>query len=170
MKQQIKFKRAEAFSVIAALGRMIESLDDGEYILTVDKFRAKRSLDANAYMWLLLGKLAQTRGLPGTTELYRNYIKECGVRDFICVSDRAVDKFVGAWESNGEGWLTEVVGSKIAGCKTVICYYGSSVYDTSQMSRLIELVVQDCKAVGIETMTPRELSLLCEEWGKKNGR
>lgn len=41
---------------------------------------------------------------------------------------------------------------------------GSSVYNTKQMSRLIDHVVQDCKAVGIETLTPLELDRLKGDW------
>ena len=47
----------------------------------------------------------------------------------------------------------------------VTLYYGSSTYDTKQMSRLIDNIVQDCQAVGIETLTPDKLALLLEEWG-----
>jgi hypothetical protein len=36
------------------------------------------------------------------------------------------------------------------------------------MSRLIDLIVQDCKAQGVETMTPFQLDALKERWG--NGR
>ena len=43
-------------------------------------------------------------------------------------------------------------------------YYGSSTYDSAQMSRLIDLVVQECQAQGIETKTPEELALLKEDW------
>ena len=44
------------------------------------------------------------------------------------------------------------------------CTDGSSTYDTAQMSRLIDLAVQDCKALDIETATPQELSLLLDRW------
>ena len=60
--------------------------------------------------------------------------------------------------------MTDVNPSKIEGCKNVTLYYGSSTYDTRQMSRLIDLVVQDCKEQGIETMTPFELDALKERW------
>ena len=45
-------------------------------------------------------------------------------------------------------------------------YYGSSTYDTRQMSQLIDNLVQDCKALDIETLTPEKLSLLMEEWNE----
>jgi hypothetical protein len=50
--------------------------------------------------------------------------------------------------------------SKINGCTNVILYYGSSTYNTAQMSLLIDHLVQDAKALGIETMTPQELEAL----------
>jgi hypothetical protein len=45
-----------------------------------------------------------------------------------------------------------------------MCYYGSSYYDTAQMSRLIELAVQDCKELGIETRSEEEIASLLGEW------
>ena len=72
------------------------------------------------------------------------------------------------WETHGIGWICEEMGhSKLDGYTNVISYYGSSEYDTRQMSRLIDLIVMECKEQGIETMTPRELALLKEGW--KNG-
>lgn len=51
------------------------------------------------------------------------------------------------------------------GCRVVIrAYYGSSVYDTKRMSRILDAVIQDAKEMGIETLGERELSLLKEEW------
>jgi hypothetical protein len=56
--------------------------------------------------------------------------------------------------------------SKLDGCTNVILYYGSSTYDVEQMSRLIENIVQDCKALGIETKPEAELNSLLEQWRK----
>ena len=70
------------------------------------------------------------------------------------------------WERNGIGWMAETFPSKLKGCVNVTVWYGSSTYDTEQMSRLIDAVVEDCKAVGIETMTPAELDALVSRWGE----
>jgi hypothetical protein len=45
-----------------------------------------------------------------------------------------------------------------------MAYYGSSSYDTAEMSRLIDLVVQDCKALDIETDTPEQIALRLARW------
>ena len=62
------------------------------------------------------------------------------------------------------GWMVETFPSKIKGCTNAILYYGSSTYDKAQMGQLIDLIVQECKQQGIETMTPRELAMLKEAW------
>ena len=46
----------------------------------------------------------------------------------------------------------------------VRAYYGSSQYNTKQMSRLIDMVVEGAKELGIETLTPEELARIKEEW------
>ena len=78
--------------------------------------------------------------------------------------ERAVDNFRQSWEQNGIGWQTDVMPSKIEGCVNVKVYYGSSTYDTAQMSRLIDLVVQECKDAGIETLPPDKLAALLDGW------
>jgi len=82
------------------------------------------------------------------------------VSETVCVQDKAVDRLRQGWEQNGIGWQTDTMPSKLKGCTNVILYYGSSTYDTQQMSLLIDHIVQDAKALGIETMTPAELEAL----------
>lgn len=148
----------------------VDNLEDAELLketdikLVVKKWRNKRSLDANAYFWALVDKLAALLKIP-KEELYRGYIRNIGGNsETICIQNRAVDRLIDGWQHNGTGWITETFESKIDGCTNVILYYGSSTYDTEQMSRLIDSVVQDCKAVGIETMTPQELDNLMKVW------
>lgn len=130
-------------------------------------YREKRSLDANAYFFVLADKLAAKLGIT-KEEVYRNAVRNIGgVSETVCVRDRAVERICDGWEKNGLGWQTETFPSKIAGCTNVILYYGSSTYDREQMSRLIDHIVQDCRAVGIETRTPGEIANLLSLWGEE---
>lgn len=139
----------------------VEEFADKELKAEIKPFKAKRSISANAYVWTLIDKLAENLNIS-PQEVYKNAIRHIGgVSTVVCCQDRAAEEFRKGWESNGIGWQTEVFDSKIDGCTNIICYYGSSTYDTKQMSRLIDNIVQDCKAVGIETMTPAELERLC---------
>lgn len=135
---------------------------EGNY--EIKRQRKKRSNDANAYFFVLADKLSEKLNIP-TTEIYRNYIREIGgVSEVVCVKDKAVEKLCKGWSHKGIGWQTETMPSKIKGCTNVILYYGSSTYDTAQMSRLIDMVVQDCKTLDIEVRTPDEIANMLSLW------
>lgn len=135
------------------------------YSAEIKQHRKRRSLDANSYFWVLCGKLAAKLGLP-KEEVYRSLIKDVGDNFVIVpIKNEAVDKWIENWQSKGIGWVCDILGeSKLDGYTNVMTYYGSSTYDTKQMSTLINLIVEECKLQEIETMTPQELSLLLEEW------
>lgn len=148
--------------------KFVTEMQDKKYSIEIKEYRERRSLDANAYFFVLLDKLAEA--LRESKEaLYRGYVKEIGGNsEVVCVLNSAVDKLRQGWERNGLGWQTETMPSKIDGCTNVILYYGSSTYDTAQMSRLIDLAVQDCKACGVETLPPERLAAMVEDWDKTN--
>ena len=134
--------------------------------INVDKYKKKRSLDANAYCFVLIGKIAEKTNVP-KEEVYRKAVKEIGGNyDVVCVQDKALEALCESWKRMGLGWQTDTFPSKIDGCTNVALYYGSSTYDVSTMSRLIDNIVQDCKALGIETKSDAELESLLGAWGR----
>lgn len=142
----------------------LNALSQKELTLEVKPFKAKRSLDANAYCWVLLDKLAKVSMLP-KEEIYRTLIRNIGGNsEVVCVRSEAVEKLCDGWKQNGIGWQTDTFPSKLKGCTNVILYYGSSTYTTEQMSRLIESVVAECEAQGIPTETPTELANMLSLW------
>ena len=138
------------------------------YVVEIKEYREKRSLDANAYAWQLIGKLAAKLSQSGAVitpqQVYREAIRDVGGNyEVIPVRDDALDHWREIWTGRGLGWVCEVIGkSKIEGYTNTRCFYGSSVYDKAQMSRLISIIVEECKAAGVETMTPAELASLLE--------
>ena len=138
---------------------------DKLYDIEVKEHRKKRSLDANAYAWVLINKLAEVMRIP-PVEVYRQAIQDIsGNSEILPIKEEAVEQFKNAWSNHGIGWICRDMGkSKLPGYRNLMVYYGSSVYNTKQMSDLIEALVQDCKALDIETMTPEKLALLMEEW------
>lgn len=142
--------------------RWLYSFKPGDYDITIR--RKKRSLDANNYLWALVGQISQMVGIP-SDEVYRHAVHEAGVYIPLPIRNDAVEEFTRNWGSRGAGWIVDVLdNSKLEGYKLVRAYYGSSTYDTAQMSRLIDYVVQDAKALGIETLSDRERSLLIDAW------
>ena len=126
----------------------------------IKEVKKKRSLDANAYMWQLADKIAAAVGLT-KEEVYRSHIKDVGKFTDLRLAPDAVDDFISIWNMRGVGWFAEIIDADT----TVRAYYGSSVYNSAEMARLIDNMVQEAKSLAqygvyIETMTPDELSRL----------
>lgn len=142
--------------------RWLYGFKAGDY--SIRKATKPRSMTANSYMWALVGQIAAAVGIP-SDEVYRRAIHEAGVYIPLPIKAEAVADFSRKWGEKGTGWMVDVLDdSKLPGYKLVRAYYGSSTYDTREMSRLIDYVVQDAKSLDIETLTERELSRLKEEW------
>lgn len=131
----------------------------------VKEYKEKRSLDANAYAWVLLGKLQDKLHIP-KENIYKDLIRNIGSYEVIPIKNEAVDRFKEAWSKKGLGWITETTKSKLGGYTNVIAYYGSSIYDTKEMTRFIELIIQECEQLDIETKSKSEIDSLLKEWIK----
>lgn len=155
--------------ILTSNDKPTEELNDligKELSVEIKPYKASRSLDANAYLWVLCQKIAEV--IRSTKEeVYRKAIKEVGQFDFIAVTENASEQFLKAWTNKGLGWYAEALESKLDGCKKIMVYYGSSVYDSKEMSVLIDYIVDECKGLGIETMTPDEINRMKNEWGAK---
>jgi len=145
--------------------RQYDDLQGKDLELTLKPYRERRSLNANAYLWKLIGDLAESMNLP-PVEVYRNAIKRVGIyKDFCDLSEKDAKTLQTAWGMLGLGWVCEQLDYAENGENvTIRCYYGSSVYNTKQMARLIDDVVSDCKEMGIETKPPEEIDRLVSLW------
>lgn len=157
-----KFTKKDFQSVLRKAEFFISALPDTKkvYRIEIKEHKEKRSLDANAYCFLLIDKISEATKVS-KEDIYKEAIKQIsGNSEIVCVKKEAAESLKKGWEQNGLGWVTEEMPSKIDGCVNVILYSGSSVYDTKQMSTLIDRVVQDCIALGIETLSEEKLALL----------
>lgn len=126
-------------------------------------YRQKRSLNANAYMWVLADKLAdKLRTTP--VAIYRTAIDNAGVFEEIKVgSVEAAQRFKRIWQSNGLGWLTKTIDDT-----TIFAYYGSSTYDSKQLARVIDFLQDECREQCIETRPQEEVDAMLREWDQRN--
>lgn len=144
----------------ADISELFDSLADHDVSIDIRKYRKARSLDANAYAWVLIGKLSDALRIDRDV-IYKEAIRHiAGVSEVVCMRSDTVDRFRSIWENSGTGYQMETFPSKFAGYTNAIIYYGSSSYDTKQMSQLIEYLVTECKEQGIETLSPEELHRL----------
>lgn len=162
-----KTKKPKITLLINSNMKTLEELDKLNLLdIEVKKHRNKRSLDANAYCWVLCEKLAIAMDIT-KEEVYKQEIMMVGKSVIVPIKNEEVEYFKSAWENKGLGYICESLGnSKIAGYENLRLYYGSSSYNTKDMSRLIDSIVEDCKSVGIETLPPKELESLKEGWKK----
>ena len=159
---------APPYQVRGWLAQQKEILAKGKTLdVKVKQHRDKRSLDANAYMWVLCGKIAEVlRNKTSAEDVYKRNVRDCGQYKIFPMQDKDVEDFIGIWSAQGIGWFAESLGeSKIQGCQNIRAFYGSSLYNTQQMSVLLDGIITECKELGIETLPPEKLAIMKGEWG-----
>lgn len=144
-------------------GKIISKFNSGNYELR--RVEQKRSLDANAYAWVLIYKIAEKMGLP-PDDVYRQYIRDLGCK--VTVSTVAaedapleIDSFVSGHIGRQVLWDDHSVPGYVVLHKK----YGSSNYSRAEMARFIDCIVQDCEALGIETKDQGYIDSLLGRWG-----
>ncbi len=141
-----------------------DPFNGGDY--EIKRTRKRRSLDANAYMWALCTDVGNALGIS-KEEVYRHNIREGGEYTPLPIKDEAVEDFSKKWSSKGIGWFCDVVGSsKLPGFTLIFAYYGSSEYDSKQMSMLISRIKEDAMALGIVTESQEQIDKMIDDWEK----
>lgn len=162
----VKPERADIGMAMAIVRKHKDKL----YDLEVKEHRKRRSLDANAKMWALINEMATVLRLP-PEEIYQGYIPDVGGNYWIApVRPEEIDARSSDWCRGHIGRMVEDMGpcriEELKDYHNLKMYRGSSEYDTAQFSRLLDLVIQDCRQLGIETLSEREKTLLLEQWEK----
>ena len=128
--------------------------------------KKKRSKNANAYFWELLQQICEQMNIDVIQE-YKRRVKELGIFKQWEIDTKNVPTFTKMWEDKGIAWFVEKVEE--IGEKTCLnAYYGSSSYNSKQMSRLIDNLVQDCRSIGIKTLEDIEIEELIRSEYEKN--
>ena len=128
------------------------------YDVSIKEHKEKRSLNANAYAWVLIGKMADRLRIS-KDEVYLMMLERYGQSEVVSVlSDVDVTGYFQYYREFGKGTVN---GKEFTHYKV---FRGSSTYDTEEMSILIDGIVDECNELGIETMTPNEVERLKSLW------
>lgn len=146
----------------------IRGMEHEELTLKVTRLTRKRSLSANAYFHVLVGKIADKmaiskpkaknillgrygqREIEDENPLIVSVISKCDMyerEDIHCIP-------VGYATLQGKEFTHWAV------------IRPSHTYDTKEMAHLIDGTVQEAKELGIETLTPKELERMKNAWNQ----
>ena len=146
-----------------------EELKDLECLdISIEKHRLRRSLDANAYFHVLVGKIADKLRIS-KPRCKNILIGRYGQIEYLDDDVPAVIKTNVDVDQMLEQETLHVVpcGVDRQGGKDINyfrIYRGSHTYDTREMSILIDGTVQEAKEQGIETMTQEEIERMKSAW------
>ena len=137
---------------------VLSALDDKIYDITIKAHHEKRSLEANAYCWVLISSIAEAVKTDKES-VYLQMLKLYGQSEIISVkSNIAVNGYVRYYEECGRSTLngTEFTHYKI--------FKGSSEFDKREMSVFIDGIVGEAQSLDIDTRTPEQLAEMKSLW------
>ena len=140
--------------------QIVDELKDKDKLsIEVKPYKQRRSLNANAYAWSLIGQIADI-ARAGKDEIYLQCLKRYGQSELISVlSHVPIGNYVKYYEEAGASKLN---GKDFTHYRV---YKGSSEFDTREMSIFIDGVVSEAKDLGIQTETPNQLAEMKARWG-----
>ena len=141
-------------------GDIDPSLRDKELDLDLKTHREKRSLDANGLLWACLQEIAVAVS-SDKWSIYLQMLKRYGKFDYVIVKEKAVEAMKKQWRELEEVGEIDIHGEKAV---QLLCYYGSSTYDTKEFSRLLTGVIDEMREMGLTPPPDRQTQELLKQW------
>lgn len=148
--------------------KVLEQLEPGKkYVVEIKPYRKKRSLDANAMYWKILSDFAIKLRISnsfahnmmlrryGQVERYDDEL----VYVFLPDTEEAERKADEA-ETYHLKPTSQTKQGKDGSYRAYMLLRGSKTYDTSEFSRLLTGLIDECKEIGLDVLTERERELL----------
>ena len=151
-----------------------DEMHDKDVTIEIKPFRKGRSLNANAKAWALINeiaaKLQEKEPWHGWTpvEVYRDAIRDvAGACTLHRIPESSYQTFVDDWRNLGIGFQVETIDIEDDGFMYGLFWKGSHLYDTQQMSTLINVLVQQASSLGLATISDKEVEQLLGNWKKQ---
>ena len=136
-------------------------IPEGELTFSISKERNKRSLNANAYAWVLMQRIAEKVGSDKWSVYLECLSHYSRAFTHIIVKEQAVPRMKELYRECIDLGEVEVNGQK--GHQLQV-FFGSSSFDTKEMSVFLDGIISECKSLGIPTATPKELEVMKQAW------
>ena len=141
----------------------IDKLKDNKLSIKAVKHKEKRSLDSNAYAWVLMQKIAEAVNSDKWSVYLECLQKYSRSFTHVIVKPEAIDKMKELYRTCID--LGEISVNGMTGHQLQV-YYGSSTFNTKEMSVFIDGIVSECKELEIETLAPEELERMKAAWNQ----
>ena len=141
----------------------ITKLKDKLIEVSLKLFRKKRSLNANAYAWQLITEIGKKIGVDKWEVYKRMLIRYSNSYQYIVIRKDTYKSFI----EHSSFRVVKVLSSGLFnGTKSIQLqgYWGSSTFDTKEMSVFIDGLVKEAKDLEIETESQEEIERLVNMW------
>lgn len=136
--------RVSAQQTTDALLEKLEQLQRYGLTVKIERYRDKRSLNANALLWKCVGSLAEILH-ASKDEIYLKALRDYGENVYVAVVPEAERALRVSFKEVIPLGIHNINGKEFANFR---CVVGSSQYNTEQMSRLLDGVIDDCREMG----------------------
>ena len=141
----------------------LEKYIDKDLDINFSKHRRHRSLDANACLWACIGDIAKVLN-QDAWEVYLLMIERYGKFTHILVRPEVVKAVSTQWRETKIVGETTVDGNPMI---QMLCYFGSSTYNSAEFASLLDGVISEMKEIGLETPPSEEMRALIAELERK---
>lgn len=138
----------------------IEDITNKELKIRAEAYRERRSKNANALLWHCIGRIAAEVGAD-KWDIYLKLLKRYGKYTYVCVKPEAVDAVKRQWREVEDIGEININGDK---AEQLLCYFGSSKYDTKEMSTLIDETISEMQEMGLDAPTTGEIKRALDMW------
>lgn len=139
-----------------------DELKDKRLVIDIKQYRKKRSLNANAYAWVLITEIAN-KLRASKEEIYFIMLKRYGQGGQAKIPIAKAELFKRQWKyiEQDEQYPDD------RGARFFRFWVGSSHYNTEEMSIFIDGIVSEAEELGIQTKTPDQIADMVSLWGQE---
>lgn len=136
MKQVVQFLGRQGNKIILRVKGIIPNFTENEeYVTEFKPYKKNRSLEQNAMMWSIIHQIASDTG-NDPMDIYIAGLKKVKAKyDFVLAVPEAEKELKNAFRAVKALENRDYNGKKMT---VFMCFYGSSTFDTSEMTKLVD--------------------------------
>lgn len=133
--------------------------------IVLKKHSKKRSLDANALMWVCLQQIADKLGKTDRWSVYLEMLRKYGQFTYIVSKPSAVEAVKKQWREAEEFGTITINGEEAVQLR---CYFGTSTYDSKEFSTFLEHIKDEMEDIGLQPPASEQMRKALELWEKQH--